>query len=84
MMDVTGFCERGSQLPVAFLVLALADGVQLESPGGYYSQAKGGPEAPHLNPRVPGVLTLRRRPIEHYHTAKAVEGRAELEAEETG
>lgn len=66
MMDVTGFCERGSQLPVAFLVLALAGGVQLEGPGGYSAQAKGGPEASHLNPRVPRALTFRRQPMEYY------------------
>jgi hypothetical protein len=59
---VTGFCERGSQLPVAFLVLAVAEGVHLESPGGSYAQAKGGPEAPHLNPRASKAPTLRRQP----------------------
>lgn len=84
MMDVTGFCERGSQLPVAFLVLAIAGRVHLESPGGYYAQAKGGQEAPHLNPRASRAPTLRRQPWSTTSTVSTVEVRAELEAEDGG
>lgn len=83
-MDVTGFCERGSQLPVAFLVLALAGGVHLENPGGCYAQAKGGRKAPHLNPRASRAQSFMRWPWSTASTAKAEEGRAELEAGEMG
>lgn len=34
MMDVTGLCEKGSQMPVALWVLALAGRVQLETLAG--------------------------------------------------
>lgn len=49
---------------VAFLVLAVSGGVQLESPGKYFMETKGGPEAPHLNSgssmsQTPGILPAR-------------------------
>lgn len=84
-MDATGLCEGCGQMLVAFLVLALRGGIQLESPGKYFMQTRVGPEAPHLNSGSSMSLNLGVLP------ARVEAGRewggwvgAELEAQRDG
>ncbi|KFO30694.1 hypothetical protein H920_07934 [Fukomys damarensis] len=56
MMDVTGRCEKGSQMPIAFRVLALAGRVQLDA----LAAARGpSPELCHLSKATHSELTER-------------------------
>lgn len=70
---------------VAFLVLAFGGGVLLESPGKYFMQTKGGPEAPHLSSKSSMSQTSGRQPLDFcLQWARLRRGGAELAAERDG
>lgn len=69
----------------AFLVLAFSGGVQLESPGEYFMQTQGGPEAPCLSSESSMSQTSGRQPWDFcLPRARLRRGGAELAAESHG